>query len=272
MIVTRFHRTGLRVSRYCPMRLAIRSLCIIALVCLFLVGNTQESFACSCSPPGSPTDELARSRSVFQGIVVKVYHTTVAFGLEVYPSAIYMFKVKAVWAGPLHETVYLDTVAPGSSCATGFALGTEYLIYGNGSSCSRTGPISEAKEDLAALGEGKAPNPGTSGPVPSVVARLEKILQASDKQPSSGASVSPMSAAAFETSTPTPTSTPVVASPAPTPEAALPMTPSPPARSTLTEEAAERSSQVTWPVAVLLTLVAIATLGLLVLIRARSSR
>lgn len=93
------------------------------------------------------------------------------------------FRVTTVWKGPLHETFYIEQ-EDGSTCEYGFREGDEYLVYARGGIfyaagwrygswgtgiCTRTTSLDRAQEDLDALGEGKAPTPGTSSERPLIL-------------------------------------------------------------------------------------------------------
>lgn len=74
-------------------------------------------------------------------------------------------RVLRVWKGNLGERATISTSDAGIGCGYPFARGQEYLAYAvrgpNGrlitSICSRTRPIAEARDDLAALGTGARP-------------------------------------------------------------------------------------------------------------------
>ena len=249
----------------------IKPVLIMAAVCLFLLLDTRESYACVCRPPGSPTAEMTRSDSVFRGRVVTVYPATIKYSpLEVFPTEIYEFRVMAVWKGPLYETVYRDIVAAGSTCARWFSLGSEYLVYGSGALCTRTRLISEAQEDLAEIGEGRVPEPGTSGPVPREVLRLEKLLKAADDQSPTGGQAAPTPRATLEAKTPTPT--PAFATPTPTTRA-VPQAPTPGAAApTLNPEASEGQASRLWPIIVLGAVLVSVLIGSVALVRTHRSQ
>jgi len=138
----------------------IKAVFLLASGLLALTGWGQQAFACTCLPPGSPSEELERSTAVFSGRAV---------GMEV-PSGRTMssadpvevtFKVYAVWKGPKSDTVTVTTARSSVSCGYEFETGRAYVVYARGkaddlqvSLCSRTKPLARAGDDLAALGRG----------------------------------------------------------------------------------------------------------------------
>ena len=129
----------------------------------------RESSSCIDPPVRSPTEALQMADVVFAGKVVAA--DSVPGGW------IYEFKVHTVWKGPLYEKVllFLSVTADveGSTCSKGarrlFSAGLEYLVYDNISYYNRTELLRWAKEDLAELGEGQRPVPGSVAPVPDDV-------------------------------------------------------------------------------------------------------
>ena len=102
--------------------------------------------ACSCAMPKPPQESLQEAVAVFSGRVASVKTETSLF-----------------------SSSSLDP-----SCWYGFVEGREYFVYAYASSegsdlrvssCSRTNPMELARDDIAALGEGKA-LPGEHAPAP----------------------------------------------------------------------------------------------------------
>ena len=150
------------------------------------------------------------------------------------------FKIYTVWKGEFNETTYLTTYYFGSSCSGWATLGEEYIVYGGFSACSRTRRLSNAQEDLAELGAGQSPIPGTSAPVPESVQAIKNAPKPGQEQSSTREVIPGTSLVAEEGQTPTPTLDP--ATPTPTPEPATP-TPTPePATPTPTPEPATPTS------------------------------
>lgn len=145
----------------------------LVLACLWLLGNPGQVHACSCVPPGSPSEELDRFDAVFAGRVVSIQrsfdpnaasnapgdHTTVGF------------QASAVWKGAVPDDVQVATPPTGGACGFAFEEGAEYIVYARADAdedytvdiCSRTALLSEAQEDIDALGDGDAP-PTAVGP------------------------------------------------------------------------------------------------------------
>ena len=77
------------------------------------------------------------------------------------------FEVDSVWKGPVDETISLETARSGASCGYTFTEGLEYLVYSRDGEtvnlCSRTKPLFDAAEDMAALGEGRTTAPSSDG-------------------------------------------------------------------------------------------------------------
>ena len=185
----------------------------------WLVGNAGQAQACSCLPPGSPSEELEKADAVLAGRVVLLqeipdkpdaYYYRMMVGLE----------VSAVWKGPAYELMYVRTSRSDISCGFTFEYGERYLVYAyehadgyETSLCSRNAGLWAAEADLEELGEGYASESGTMAPltedlvgiVGSVVAPVPKV------EPLPTATATPVPTA---TATPTPTPRP---KPAPTP-------------------------------------------------------
>ena len=158
----------------------------------------ERSYACSCLPLGSPTEELEESGAVFMG---KVTSISILEGTGNYDTAMNEFAVTTVWKGPLAETRFIRT-EPRGMCGRSFAEGEEYVVYSFASDhkCSRTRMLSAASSDLIELGKGHAPIPGTSYPV------IEAGGETGENQESTPTPTTP---------TPTPTPTTPNAEPAP---------------------------------------------------------
>ncbi len=78
------------------------------------------------------------------------------------------FAVNKVWKGPLRYTTSFTTARSEASCGFTFVEGKEYIVYSRDgktvSLCSRTTLITDAQEDLDALGEGNPPHDKASNP------------------------------------------------------------------------------------------------------------
>jgi hypothetical protein len=119
-----------------------------------LLSGASAVEACTCLPPSTPADELERSESVFHGRVLQQTD-----GHHEEPRQV-SFAVYQIWRGSLDPVQTLITASSVAACGFPFDTGHEYLVYsrdGTISSCSRSTPISQADEDLAALGTGRRP-------------------------------------------------------------------------------------------------------------------
>ena len=141
--------------------------------------NTGQSSACSCVPPDSPSQELARSATVFSGKVIDVRkyddpNTTTISSTD--PTTI-EFEVTSVWKGPSFETIYLTTPRSEASCGFTFVKDEEYVVYSRDgttvSLCSRTALLENADADPDELGQGHDPQLGTSGTPPEELVPTE---------------------------------------------------------------------------------------------------
>lgn len=129
--------------------------------------GTERALACSCAEPQPTIEEfLQEARSVFAGTVVRERE----FGGEIRTTVVTEFRVSAVWKGARLETIYL-THSPGP-CQGGYTEGVGYLVYVSSYGwqapgyCDRDISLGLAKRDLAMLGEGQPPEPGTSNSIP----------------------------------------------------------------------------------------------------------
>ena len=153
---------------------AIRLVLILSLSLLWFFANTGQSLACSCVRPGSPSEELAQSSSVFAGRAVSVreFHDPSTTTISSTDPTTVEFEVTTVWKGPSYEAMYLTTARFGASCGFTFVEGEEYMVYSRDGStvslCSRTSLLENAEADLNELGQGRAPQPGTTAPIPVV--------------------------------------------------------------------------------------------------------
>ena len=166
--------------REMPFALASASVLSLALMInlIWFLGNTGQVHACKCAEPGSPSDELRKFSAVFAGRVVSIQHSFDP-DAESYSSedrTTVRFEVSTVWKGTVHEDMYVTTPPTGGSCGFAFIEGEDYIVYAYDNAydddgytvgiCSRTALLRQAQADIDALGEGQAPQAGTSGPVP----------------------------------------------------------------------------------------------------------
>ena len=151
---------------------AIRLGLILSLSLLWFFANTGQSLACSCVRPGSPSEELAQSSSVFAGRAVSVreFHDPSTTTISSTDPTTVEFEVNTVWKGTSYETMYLTTARSGASCGFTFVEGEEYIVYSrDGSSvslCSRSALLENAEADLDELGHGRTPQSGSVASTP----------------------------------------------------------------------------------------------------------
>ncbi len=133
-----------------------------------LAATPQGCLACSCPFPGTPPEELARTSTVFRGRVTAIDQVQDEQG---YRSLRVTLQATATWKGAVTPEMIVHTGLGGGDCGYPFKQGVDYLIYANGlvasgapantagrlytGTCSRTRPIADAAEDLAALGAGQ---------------------------------------------------------------------------------------------------------------------
>ncbi len=153
------------------MRTWLFRLAAIALLCgLPPVLQTERAWACSCEMR-DPLEALEYADVVFAGTV------TVRGGI----GSAARFRVSRVWKGEPYATRFVgpamvdhgDGEVSVTSCDKSFRPGEEYLVYGyyddevEGlllTSTCRVGSLAPAELEL--LGEGRAPEPGTTAPGP----------------------------------------------------------------------------------------------------------
>ena len=129
--------------------------------------SPSVAYALTCNRV-SPQEELARSDAVFAGWVVSINHSSEPSALGPVEMRIVRFDVTRVWKGDVNERLVVKNEVDESQAADGYPFyeGEEYLVYAYGSGgdrgyrasyCSRTRPLSDAAEDLLALGKWEAP-------------------------------------------------------------------------------------------------------------------
>ena len=143
---------------------------------LWLLGTTEQAYACKCVVPGSPSEELEKFDAVFAGKVLSIQHSFDPDTPSRSPGdhTTVGFAVNTVWKGVVDKNIDLTTPPTGGSCGFAFVEEEEYIVYAyegteenanlNVSFCGRTAPLGEAQADLDALGDGYAPQAGTAGP------------------------------------------------------------------------------------------------------------
>ncbi|MBA3533204.1 MAG: hypothetical protein H0T73_14890 [Ardenticatenales bacterium] len=139
-----------------------RILFVFVLLTSFTLVTAQPSYACSCMMSPAPAQAMTESEAVFQGRATQVPPSGDMMG-SVDPLMV-TFEVSQVWKGPVEPVMTIRTAASSASCGYTFEEGQEYVVYGRAvdgwleaSLCSRTAPLANAAEDIAALGEGQIP-------------------------------------------------------------------------------------------------------------------
>ncbi|WP_165774722.1 hypothetical protein [Candidatus Viridilinea mediisalina] len=117
----------------------------------------QIAHACSCEPLPNPLEAHSQAALVFAGRV----HTIVGNPADEGASLMMTFDLHEVWKGPEQPQVTLLTPSGSANCGYPFEHGTSYLVYAvvegvelTTSSCTRTTPLANASNDIAALGPG----------------------------------------------------------------------------------------------------------------------
>lgn len=102
-----------------------------------------------------------QAASVFEGRVHSIEGPEGSGGAE---PLVVTLDVVRTWKGADAERVTVRTPASSAACGYAFEQGRSYLVYTHQvdgaehvSLCSRTQPIEQAEEDLAAMGEGVTP-------------------------------------------------------------------------------------------------------------------
>jgi hypothetical protein len=143
---------------------------LVLLVCLVVSTMTifipSKVHACSCAMPQPVEAQINRSEAVFAGRVIEVKEHR-SLGGRITKSA--LFEVSQIWKGGSESQIIIHTGGGGGDCGYHFEEGKDYLVYAQPSTmygdkavlvtiiCDRTNVLTQAQEDLAILGEGKAP-------------------------------------------------------------------------------------------------------------------
>ena len=153
--------------------LAARLALGVALLGIWLSASAEPSYACSCVPSGSPSEALARSHSVFRGVVASISTVEREDGIWSSTDPVEVeISASEVWKGPTSRTRTLETVRSEVSCGFEFELGAEYIVYTHDISsvslCSRTHSLAIGRyddyNDLEELGPGQAPTDAIPAP------------------------------------------------------------------------------------------------------------
>ena len=147
----------------------MRFLPFLVLVGLTLIGLSLAApnlRACSCKSPPPPKEAMEKMAAVFSGKAVKLEADEKAHEVHV------TFEVSRVWKGEVGKTITVTT--GGGTCGFRFHEGDGYLVYAYDQGeqlktniCTRTRVLAHAKEDLEALGEGKAVDAGSATAPPA---------------------------------------------------------------------------------------------------------
>lgn len=147
-----------------------RWMIVFSVVLLILNFNPSYSQACSCAEPAPVEEELERKTAVFSGKVtdISIPNNRSSTWSSADPVNVTL-EVFEVWKGEVEETVTIQTVRDEASCGYHFSQDKEYIVFAYGSPdklqtglCERTKLLRGASEELAILGEGKAPTDPTT--------------------------------------------------------------------------------------------------------------
>jgi len=144
---------------------------ILLIATSFLIFGANSANACKCIQ-STPEQSFSRAKTVFSGRVVDVVEQSPVErqsprgdedpnflnGVKV------IFEVSEVWKGNNKRRLVVTTSDSSASCGYSFQKGEEYLVYASGEEaqlqtglCSGTKTLSDARADLAVLGEGETP-------------------------------------------------------------------------------------------------------------------
>ena len=145
-------------------RLRPRTAAVLA-ACLLAALAAADAAACSCVMPGTPEQEMANADAVFTARVVSTEQAEQRSGDFRLQRMKVELALDDVWKGCEEgERAILWTGLGGGDCGFQFEPGERYLVYAYESDdgeqlttsiCSRTRPLAQADEDLAAFGAPK---------------------------------------------------------------------------------------------------------------------
>lgn len=131
--------------------------------CLSLLAlNITAALACRCSVPSSAKVSLKQSAAVFAGKVISIESNVDSQRVRFNTIK---FQVSKSWKGGAAKTIVVTTPGHSEACGFHFDRGQSYLVYAytiKGQKglltgiCTRTKPLTQAKQDLAELGAGKS--------------------------------------------------------------------------------------------------------------------
>ena len=153
---------------------------LVAIVEVLLQASTRQAYACSAPAPPPLIEVLEGSDLAFVGEVVSIDRQEIQGEAHRRFEDIIEFKTREVWKGEPYETMFalrtwdLTPPSPPSPCppSPSFAVSVSYIVFvSNGrthlSMNSSTQQLTYSVEDeVATLGIGKTPIPGTVSPIP----------------------------------------------------------------------------------------------------------
>ncbi|WP_438444502.1 hypothetical protein [Gorillibacterium sp. sgz5001074] len=163
-----------------------RKVMLPALIVLLILGGDlltvpSRALACSCATPPAVQEDLEKKTAVFSGQVIRVEQPPAKPVLSSADPLHVTLKVTRVWKGDVKAETAVYTARSSASCGYDqFAVHKEYIVFAAGSPdhletglCTRTKLLSAAGEELAILGPGSQPAPGTAGIAPGAAEKLE---------------------------------------------------------------------------------------------------
>ena len=164
---------------------AVRTTCGALLISAVACGG--DAFACSCAQPGTPCAAFERTdAAIFVGTVIGV--SPPAADSDATPALRFVsvrFSVVEAFRGMPGSTAVVSTPDNSGSCGYPFEPGESYLVYASRgadglhtSVCSRTGRLSDTRDDLELLREAAvgAVRPRLHGTVIFLQSRLNGTL------------------------------------------------------------------------------------------------
>ena len=154
--------------RHLSRLLALGLLITVSVAGIVFVEDSRQIHACSCGRIPQAPESADLASSVFLGEVTAVSEPGRNRGGGIARSGDRItveFKVEESWKGRVYRKMFVGTEH--ARCGYAFQVGRRYLVYAVGAPdslavhlCSGTDLESRAADDLAALGEGSAPEPG----------------------------------------------------------------------------------------------------------------
>lgn len=127
-----------------------RSFVVLGSVAIGFPLMINSALSCQCVESKSVAASVESSAAVFSGRVSKIYGTRVTFAVD------------RSWKGRNEPELIVYTAAESMQCGYPFENGDNYLVYAYSegddrlgtNSCTRTRKLTDAQEDLDALGNG----------------------------------------------------------------------------------------------------------------------